>query len=110
MYPNEECKKCGEKLPRFGGYYLNVNRHHDNRIHEECADFDDNLHPDSRTKFNSKKIQEISQKLEQENRTLRQRTSALSRELQKQMRANGVTEEQIQDFLYDYGLHQEESP
>lgn len=44
------------------------------------------------------------QKLLHENGVLRQRTGALLRELQRQMKANGTTNEEMEDLLDDYSL------
>ena len=44
------------------------------------------------------------QKLLHENGVLRQRTGALLRELQRQMKAKGVTNEDLENLLDDYSL------
>ena len=49
-------------------------------------------------------MRKLEQELLRENETLRQRTSTLSQALQDLMRENGATEEDIEDFLYEYRL------
>ena len=74
---------------------------------ERVASGEQTIVTDDLARYNTWRIQKLTEGMERENRSLRQRTSALRQELEKQMRANGATEDQIQDFRHDYRLQED---
>ena len=121
MFPgNEKCDECREPIER-------ENREHaasqpwnpggSRKIwhfgclpEERVASGQQGIANNDLSRYNTWRIRQLEQKLQRENEILRQRTSTLAKFLQDLMKKNGATEEDIEDFLYEYRLKDGENP
>ena len=103
----EKCRECGYRIEPGEGYQLQGEPQDEFLIHWLHVRLDSDLTLESRTKYNSMMIDRNNQLLLQAVEALSNQADALRKELEAQMRKNGATEDEIEDFLVDYHLMDE---
>ena len=105
----ESCHACEEAIDRDGWYVReSYGIPGERRVwHLICLPFEDvinrhiSLSGEEMAQYSLWKIQQLTEDMTM----LRQRTEALSAELRRQMKANGATDQEVEDFLAEFRLY-----